>query len=206
MALPDNENLLSSIYDVAPYASAADARKWQRLVDFELGGILIQDPSQGLEVQDWKGEYYNGKVYLSTENGLGRILLFQMSGIKEISIAFDANMAPFVAYMKEVGGEVKYESWYYWFDPLVNNFVHTKLPDFSYYPKCCLDDKRGFIQNGSRDVILAYMREDKLYYRQQRDRYTIEYLLWTGFRARLNKVGMNLQNRLQFQLQSLPLI
>ena len=204
MGLPENANLLSSIYDVAPYASQADQARWQPFIDLELGGVGIQDPSQGLEVQTWRAEYYNKKVYVTAPDGLGRKFLFERSGIREISLAFDSNMAPFIAYMVEVGGDVQYESWFYWFDPISAAFIHTKLPDYSRYPKCCLDDKRAFIQNGNRDVILAYMRGDTLYCREQKDRYSIEKFLWTGFRARLNKVGMNIHNRLQWQLQALP--
>ena len=199
MSLPPGG--LSSIYVTGSYAEAPEAKKWQQLRDWELGGVSINNPEEGLRVQEWTAEYYNEKVYLSAPNFEGRILLFTMSGVREISLAFDSNMAPCVAYMKEVGGTVKYESWLYWYDNTIPGFTHIKLPDYSFYPKVCLDDKRP---NMLRHIILAYMREDKLYVRQQLDRFQTEEELWSGFRARLNKVGMNLQNRLQFQLQALP--
>ena len=204
MSLPDGGGL-SSVYIVGPYADAADARRWQGLRDWEMGGIALNTPDLGLRVQEWTLEYYNDKFYLSAPSFEGRILLFEMSGVREISLAFDPNMTPFVAYMKEVGGDVKFESWYWWYDATVPGYVHVKLPDYSYYPKCCLDDKRPLTQEIlQQHIILAYMREDKLYVRQQVDRFQTEKLQWEGFRARVNKIGMNIHNRLQFQLQALP--
>ena len=199
MSLPPGG--LSSIYVTGSYAEAPDAKKWQQLRDWELGGVSINNPEEGLRVQEWTAEYYNEKVYLSAPNFEGRILLFTMSGVREISLAFDSNMTPCVAYMKEVGGTVKYESWLYWYDNTIQGFTHIKLPDYSFYPKVCLDYKRP---NMPKHIILAYMREDKLYVRQQLDRFLSEEVLWEGFRARLNKLGMNVHSRLQFQLQTLP--
>jgi hypothetical protein len=48
------------------------------------------------------------------------------------------------------------------------------------------------------------MRGTSLYYRQQRDRYEVEYLLKTGLNAKLVRVGMNKGYRLQFMLEALP--
>lgn len=204
MSLPDGGGL-SSVYIVGPYAEAPDAKRWQGLRDWEIGGVALNTPGQGLRVQEWTLEYYNEKIYVSSASQVGRTLLFEMSGIREISLAFDPNMTPFVAYMKEVGGDVKFESWYWWYDATVPGYVHVKLPDYSYYPKCCLDDKRPLAQNiQQQHIILAYMRNNGLYTRQQVDRFQTEELQWEGFRARVNKIGMNIHNRLQFQLQALP--
>ena len=204
MSLPDGGGL-ASVYTVGPYAESPDSRRWQELRDWEIGGIALNNPTQGLRVQEWTLEYYNEKLYLSAPSLEGRILLFEMSGVREISLTFDPNMSPFVAYMKEVGGDIQYESWYWWYDATVPGFVHIKLPDYSYYPKCCIDDKRPLAQSiQQQHIILSYMRNSSLYVRQQVDRFQSEELLWTGFRARLNKVGMNIYNELQWQLSALP--
>ena len=202
MSLPPGG--LSSIYVTGSYAEAPDAKKWQQLRDWELGGVSINNPEEGLRVQEWTAEYYNEKVYLSAPNFEGRILLFTMSGVREISLAFDSNMSPFVAYMKEVGGTLKYESWFWWFDATIPGFTHVKLPDYSYYPKCCLDDKRPLADAvGIRSIVLGYMRNNNLYTRQQNDRFNAEVLQAVNLPMRLNKVGMNIFSRLQFQLQAL---
>ena len=204
MTLPD-DGLLSGTFIVGPYAEAADARKWTPLVDHEMGGRYLNDPTQGLRVQEWRVEYYNQTVYLSNAMDPGRVALFAMSGIREVSLAFDSSMSPFVAYMKEVGGALKYESWFWWFDATIPGFTHVKLPDYSYYPKCCLDDKRPLADAvGIRSIVLGYMRNNNLYTRQQNDRFNAEVLQAVNLPMRLNKVGMNIHNRLQFQLQALP--
>ena len=204
MALPDGGGL-SSTYRVGPYAEAPDSRRWQKLRDWEMGGIALQNASAGLRVQEWTAEYYNGKVYVYSASQEGRTMLFEMNSIVEISLAFDSNMTPAIAYMKEVGGVVEYESWLWWYDATIPGYTHVKLPDYSLYPKICLDDKRPLAENiPNRDIILVYMREDKLYVRDQSDRFQTEELLWEGFRARLNKLGMNIHNRIQFQLSALP--
>jgi hypothetical protein len=48
-------------------------------------------------------------------------------------------------------------------------------------------------------VIFAYIRGDALYYRQQRDRYQQERLLAGSVPGALNKIGMNAENRFQFE-------
>lgn len=204
MSLPDGK-VLSSVYITGPYAETPDRRAWLESRDWELGGTALNYPNDGLRIQEWTLEYYNNKVYVSSAIQEGRTLLFEMAGLVEISLAFDPNMTPFVAYMKEVGGDVGQESWYWWYDATVPGYVHVKLPDYSYYPKCCLDDKRPLAQSiQQQHVILSYMRGNSLYVREQVDRFATEILMWTGFRARLNKVGMNIHNRLQWQLQALP--
>lgn len=162
------------------------------LVDYELGGIGLQDPSQGSRYQVWKLEYVSGHVFISAPN-LKRVILFSRPYITDISLAFDQNMNPFVSFTE--ADQAKY----WWFDTTIHAMTFTELPAGSKYPKCCTDDKRT-TQNLSSDIILAYIRDRKLYFRAQRDRFGVEYLLATDLDARLNRVGMTDQNRLQFKM------
>ena len=196
MAIPNNS--LSSVLLTAHFLEPDDRENFL-LMDLELGGVGLNDPSQGLRVQTWTLRYFpaSGDMVIDAPNSLPTIL-FTRSNITEISLAFDQNMNAFVAFVES--GDAKF----WWFDTQVSMTVFTNLPAGSLTPRCCLDDKRE-TQTGSSDIILAYALNAKLYFRQQRDRYTIQYLLQDpfvdptfGLPAVLKRVGMNKVNRLQF--------
>jgi hypothetical protein len=86
-----------------------------------------------------------------------------------------------------------------WFDTSVGEQVITFLDPDVVTPRVTLDDKRNR-QSEIADVILAYVRLGGLYYRQQRDRFLIEYLLDAGPHTGINKIGMNKHFRLQFSM------
>lgn len=189
MAMPDN--VLSSGVFKKPY-QYPDSIETGDTVAFELGGIALNDPSQGLQVQVWKAEILNDTIYLSAEN-IGRIPKYSGLGLTEVDLAFDQNMRPFLAFVES--GVAKF----LWWDTAISEEVVTQLPENAITPRCCLDDKREW-QTLQSDIILAYVIDDRLLMRMQRDRYTVEYELYTGLNAKLHKVGMNIINRLQFQL------
>lgn len=161
------------------------------LVDYEQGGAALQDASQGLRVQLWTLRYEDGDFLLSAEN-VPETVLFSRPGVEQIGLAFDNNMAPFVAF-QDSGGVA-----YRWFDPTQEQFaISDYLPAGSHDPRCTLDEKRELLDQ-YRDIILAYLRDGNLYYRQQRDNYGTERLLESGNFIDLVAVGMNRQNSLQF--------
>lgn len=167
----------------------------QALVDYELGGIALNDPSKGNNYQIWKLEYVSGHVFISAPN-TPRTILFSRAYITDISLAFDQNMHPFVSFTEAD------QSKFWWYDTLTASQIFTNLPAGSQYPKTCLDDKRT-TQTITSDIILAYIRNKTLYFRAQRDRFLIEYLLAININARLDKLGMTTQNRVQFKLTPL---
>lgn len=161
-----------------------------KLQDWEMGGVALNDPSAGLFVQVWKFtleiDPSTGDSTVSTEApGAPKTLLFTGSYITEIAGAFDQNMNPMVAYMES--GTPKF----WWWDPTAGAMVHTTLPTGSFDLRCSLDDKRRFNISES-DVILSYVRGGSLYYRRQRDRYLIEYLLQDNV-SRLVCSAMNVE-------------
>lgn len=171
------------------------------LRDYELGGIDLNDPSFGLRFQVWTLTLMNDDVVISAPT-VPLTVLFTRTGITELSLAFDQNMNPFVAFVEN--GVAKF----WWYDTVVSQQVFSSLPANSITPRTCLDDKRE-TQTNSSDIILAYLLNDNLYFRAERDRYSVQYLLKTGvfnptsgLPARLKRVGMTDQNRLQFLLQS----
>lgn len=197
MALPEND--LSSEPMASPLLAPDNAERLNLLEDFERGGVALNDPSQGRDVRNWR-VYSDGEgvwVVPYPSAGTPPALQFTGSGITEVSMAFDGNMQPTIAYVE--GGVVKLR----WFDTLVNSMTVTTYPG-AVGPMVCLDDKRD-IASAYNDIIFAYVRDGNAYYRQQRDRYGVEYLLGSAFGAvRILQLGMGTNNRLQFKMESQP--
>lgn len=164
------------------------------LVDYELGGVALTDASQGLMVKPWKCWLDQFNVWLQAEDSDTPILLFQEVGLTEIALCFDQNMRWSVAYVQD--GILKLR----WWDSLVNSYVTTVF-DVARTPKMALDDKRA-TQQANSDMILAYMRGNALYYRQQRDRFAIERLLRDNLypNTKLKNIGMGKNLRMLFEL------
>lgn len=173
------------------------------LQDYTLGGIGLSDSSQGLQVQTWTayilGTGINTSVWVSAPN-TAAVQLFVTPGIIWVRLAFDQNMHPVIAYVSQNGTNL------YWWDPTVPGQVFTPLDPAITNPCVTMDDKRPMETTlGNNDVILAYVRINNLYYRQERDRYGVEYTLANGLNNQiispfLNKVGMNTKYRLQFDI------
>ena len=191
--LPDNE--LSSIPQIAAMLFPKNL-PIIGIESYELGGIALNDPSQGLQVRGWRGyadEF--GNVWIGPIEG--PFSIFQtFPGITELSLTFDQNMNPFLAYVQ--AGIAKF----YWFDTLTSSYENTTLPVGSISPRASLDDKRNFAI-GTSDIILAYIDDGNLIMRMQRDRYEIEYILYPDINIpvvspSVHDVGMGVNNRFQF--------
>lgn len=188
--LPQNR---ASTLPIPGLSQPVDDARSVLLIDQELGGAAVNDPSQGLSVQLWTLSYSGVNVILTPQSG-APTTLFSAAAITELALSFDQNMRPTVAYRQ--AGNVFLR----WWDTTAGAYVVTNFgPGFS--PRLCLDDRRPS-QIGNSDVIFAYIRGEGLYYRQQRDRYEIERLLRDQLPAstRLKSVGMNRNWRLQFEL------
>jgi hypothetical protein len=160
--------------------------------DYEDGGIALNDPSQGLQYQRWRCRIFGDYVVLDAEEVLPQVI-FVGAELTECSIAFDQSMRPALAVVE--AGQAKLQ----WFDSSVGEQVITFLDPDVVTPRVTLDDKRpGQISNS--DIILAYVRLGGLYYRQQSDRFLIEYFLDAGPHTGINKIGMNKHFRLQFSM------
>lgn len=191
MALPENQ--LSSMPVVGAYLSPDD-RPYSPLVDYELGGVALNDPSQGLMVKVWQVFMDGNDVMVGPEGGFAEYI-FTAPGITELALAFDQNMHATIAFTQN--GVVKLR----WFDSSVPGFVITDFAG-ARSPRLCMDDKRA-MESNANDIIFGYIRNGSLYYRQQRDRYSIERLLASnvasnGSSGVLEKIGMTDRNRIQF--------
>lgn len=163
----------------------------------EWGGVALNNSSQGLFVKIWTCEVIGDNIVIYAED-VEPIILLNVPGTTQCSLAFDQNMRPFVAFVQ--AGQAKY----YWYDSLIEQAVTTNLPSGSTYPRATLDDHRNMELNTS-DIIMVYLRDGNLYYRQQRDRYLDELLLYPDINTvvagpRVEYVVMNAANRLQIML------
>jgi hypothetical protein len=158
--------------------------------DFEDGPIELNDPSAGLYYQIWQALAHDGGVRLYDADEVGTEVLTTIN-ITEMSFTFDQNGRPSICFTQY--GQTKI----YWFDSSLGGVTITTIGSGIGSPKVILDDKRSS-QSGNSDIIMGYIKNEQLCYRQQRDRFLIEYVLATNVVGRLQKLGMGNNLRLQF--------
>ena len=160
-------------------------------VDYEWGGVNLRDTSQGLLKYLWRSDYIGGELVLL--NGVGTVVsVVKSRGITHHSFAFDQNMNPCVVYNK---GGVTY---YYWYDPIEGQQTTMSFDEYFEYPQVTLDDHRQH-QLGVSDIVMSYIRDDKLYYRLQRERYLQEHFLEDTPNMRLTQTGMTKNLRFRWR-------
>ena len=187
--LPDNR--ISSTDVIAPFLTPK-RNPTDLLIDYEIGGVDIQDTSQGLDTYLWSCSYEQGWVVLN--NPVEKTEWRQVSGVTEISFAFDQNMRPIIAYVSSG------QTYLNWYDSASGDYVTTAYGSSTKSPRLSLDDNREAL-TGTSDVIFAYVKDDQVFYRQQRDRFQVEYLvgdLPDGLK--LVQVGMSRKYRFQFKM------
>lgn len=190
----------------SPYIPPDGITPYLATQSLQLGGIGLSDPSQGLEVQDWILSLVASNVLLDTfvvssPNTSVTQLLQLPAGqsASTCSLAFDQNMNPAIGYMQDTGGYL------WWYNATIPGYQTLFLGSSIVSVQLTMDDKRSSQTTaGTNDIICAYTDSNNLYYRQLRDRFTIQYTL--AFPVGLPnpvllKVGMNEDWRLQFYLQ-----
>lgn len=188
-------NSLSSRAVSSRFAGAR-ALSITKLLDYEDGGIAIQDPSKGLLYQRWRTRLILDKVWVDAPN-TEEFVMFEAPGLTEISLTFDQNMRPALAYVQDGVAKI------WWYDSGASAMVITVVGAQATTPRITLDDKRVIAtgSNQSNDIILAYVRDGQLCVRQQRERFLVERVLASGITTGLIKVGLNRQLRLQFMFE-----
>jgi len=174
-----------------------DATRESLTVDYELGGIGLSDPSQGLQVQTWRARVDGSNVLVGPAPYTAETTLFTGADITEISLAFDQNMRPALAYIQD--GQAKLR----WFDSFVGETVTTTLDAGITSLFLTMDDKRDIATElNFNDILLFYIRGQNLYYRQQRDRFTTERLLheFGAVGMSIARCGMNAGLRVQVEV------
>ena len=173
-------------------------KRWgDDLVAFEIGGVAIADASLGNNYQQWYGRVVDGAIQLSNDEQVWTTVLTRPGEITEMDFSFDQSMTPFIVWVED--GQTRI----YWFDPNIPGTTVTNFGNTWVSPRCCMDDKRP-LQIGNSDVILTYIRNNNLYYRQQRDRYSIERLLASGLDPEQRLVAVSMSAGLRLQWKSVP--
>lgn len=204
MALPNNT--LST--EVLPSAFLGSrGASVDPLLDYEDGGIDFNDPSEGHFYQWWRARVVDGTSIVVDAEYVPEQVLYTGTDITEVSLAFDQNMRPCLAFVDEG------QAYLQWYDTSVSQQVITPLAPSVITPRVTLDDKRSS-QTSTSDIVLAYLRDGVLRTRQQRDRFGIEYdpteevpePMRTQYRQQiaqspgLVKIGMGHNLRVMFQL------
>lgn len=192
--LPDH--VLSTEYIPAQFRFPRNIPK-RPLISYEYGGIALNDASQGLRVKVWRGQYIDGEIVVDAD-GVAPTSVLTVANVSDFDFTFDQNMRLAIAYELVGGG-----SRFYWYDTTVSDYVTMDL-ETAVTPKCAMDDNRDS-QTARSDIILAYIRAGTLYFREQRDRYEVEYELLEAAGPAIIQIGMNRLWRFQFQISTASL-
>lgn len=137
--------------------------------------------------------YYKDR-WIILKNSQEEVQWLQVDGVTEVGLAFDLNMNPNICYV--AGGQ----TYLHWYDTSIQDFTTTSFGIDTKSPQITLDDNRLELSTSS-DVIFAYVRGSSVYYRQQRDRYTVEYYVGeVPEDLTLVQIGMNSKYRFQFKI------
>ncbi len=191
MAMP--ENTFSDPPVPAAFLPPDDRVRLNLLIDYELGGIALGDPSQGLQVQVWECRVAAGMIQVSVEGSGTWADVIGDADITEVSLAFDQNMRPTVSYM--AGGVAKL----YWYNADIAAYMTSTFPG-AVSPVVMLDDKRE-MEIGLNDILLFYIADGRVMHRLQRERFLIEYNLAPvpAGSTRIQRAGMTVGNRVQVE-------
>lgn len=171
------------------------------------GPVAIQDTSEGLLALLWQARIDDNKILLSAP-GITEIVGYTHThDLAEVSLAFNQNGDPYYSFVDEEG-----DAYFRWYDGTLPGMTTTLMEAGTINPRMTLDDARPF-NISSSDVILGYVKDGLLRYRQQRDSFSIEYTPTVGVGGpvvetdKLLHISMNSKLRLQFLMddsQPLP--
>lgn len=182
-------NQFTTTPDVKPYIPPYNL-PYNPLEQTVLGGIALNDPSQGRMYQNWVIYYDSPYIRIKPEGG-SVVFSLEMANVTAVSLAFDSNMNIAIAYQKNSGSYL----YYYNFD--VSAFSTLEIAGATSC-RAVVDDPRTFYTPDS-DIMFGYTLNGNLYYRQQRDKYLIERLIGPADGILL-KMAPSEGNRLQFEL------
>lgn len=172
--IPNNQ-----LASVSVYADFFTPIRVDKLVDYEWAGVDLYDSSQGAQAKLWKCFYENGIIKVKTDDIQHDLL--EVANVSELSFAFDLNMRPLVTYV--VAGV----TYLWWYDSSVSAQVTTDFGNTFKTPQLALDEHRPNLSQNA-DVIFAYIKNQRLCIRIQRDRFLTEYDLGEG--QALVQIGM----------------
>lgn len=160
--------------------------------DYEQGPIALNDISQGMDYQAWHLTWDSGtgNFTVTPETTGSPVVVLNAPSVTQCSLAFDQNGHVHIAYTSAL------YPYLYWYDSVLGSWATLAMPFGITTPTVCLDDKRPR-QIDVNDILLFYTKPNMagdaydLYYREQRDRFGIEYLLAYDFPPYIYNLGMN---------------
>lgn len=191
MALP--QNAITPVAVVAPFLEP-DASDDEDIQSLESGGFAISNTTEDRLFQTWRAFIDGSNANISPLSGSPVTTFVTATGLDLVSVGFDSNMNPALAYREN--GIIKFK----WFNTLTGVFQTDSYP-FATSCRVSTDDKRA-AQTAASDVIFAYVEAGTLYYRQQRDRYAVRYEVGPAPGLTLIRLGMTENNRFTFELVS----
>lgn len=167
-------------------------------IDYEMGGVGLQDPSQGLLYQQWRAWYEREEmaVYVESPNTTPT-KIFEQDRLTWLSFCFDQNMRWSAVYTLQ--DDTSYLRWY---DSFAGDYATTPLAAGVITPFLSLDDKRA-VMLPSSDIILAYIQNQNVYVRVQRERFQVAHL-WAEDIPKdwvIRNFGMSNKLRLQMEIR-----
>ena len=198
MAIPNSPNW-SSLTDIKPYPQPSFVKPSvpSGVVAVSLGPIELNDSEGVLNSRYWLVTQLDGQVLIQGATGeawMAPVTSFnEPLPIQQISLTFDQLGRPLVFY--RVGEDVLK---LYWYDPILQQNTLTVFGQ-GIDPLAAFDFPQDTGQSFT-DVLLFYVRDDRIYMRVQRDRYAIEYLASDVIpRVRLRSAGLRVDNRFQVE-------
>lgn len=182
--------------EIKQFLSPDDLGKVDLTEDYERGGVALNDSSQGLLAQNWRARVVGSNIMISAAPYATETVALTVPGVTEVAIAFDQLMSPTIAYM------VGTQSYLWWYDSSIPGRVTTTLASDVRNPFLSMDDKRAGA--GARnDILIVYLRGDTVYYRQQRDRFLTEYLLYAFSQTveKITRVGLGSDLRFNVEVK-----
>lgn len=172
------------------YIAPAD-EPYLPLEEAVLGGTAVGDGDAGRSVQRWTVFYDGTDIKVAPESGPVEFTL-TVPGVTTVSLAFDANMGVVIAYQTATGSHLHY------YDSLLGAYNTLTILGATSC-RAGLDDYRTDLSSVS-DVIFAYTLDSVLHWREQRDRYLVQYTAGPSHGLILLRTSQTVDYRMQFKL------
>lgn len=161
---------------------------------YEIGGVRLQDTSQGLLSHVWELSHKQGKFLLRREDEANSLEILSVGNVDNFDFSFDQNMSIVIVW------ELNQKGYIYFFDTQLNGY-NTKKFENVRTPKVTLDDKRN-TQIHQSNVLLTYVNGNNLCIRYQNERFNNEYILKQYNKPiYLWRVSMNKHSRIAFHIR-----
>lgn len=156
------------------------------LVDYEKGGVALGDSSEGLNKYDWTFKVVNKTQGVLSREGFPETIVYEFS-TKPIDVAFcfDQSMNLVLAWQTS-DFEIMLRTYNFNNGSYFNrSFGNGKCP------RLTLDEKRKELISNS-DIIFAYITDNALQYRVQREGYNVAHIVEENMlpSQRLARIGV----------------